>query len=194
MGIEPRSDAATERAPTDHLVLLALGRLVPIKGFAHAIRAVAGMHGVELVIAGEGPERAPLEALARSLGARVRFAGEVRGAEKEALFCAAHAFVLPSIELDSGRTEGMPTTVLEAMEYGLPVIASRTGGVSDVVEHEHNGLLVPAGDERALHSAIEQLRDRAQRTRLGQNARDTAQQFHWDTLAPHFESLLGSRE
>jgi glycosyltransferase involved in cell wall biosynthesis len=167
---------------------------VPIKGLAHAIRAVAAMRDVELVIAGEGPERAPLEALARSLDAPVRFAGEVRGAEKEALFCAAHAFVLPSIELHSGRTEGMPTTVLEAMDYGLPVIASRTGGVSDVVEHEHNGLLVPAGDERALHDAIEQLRDRAQRTRLGQNARDTAQQFHWDTLAPHFESLLGSRE
>ena len=192
MGIEPYHAPATALPPPDdRLVLLALARLVPIKGLDHAIRAVAGLSDVELVIAGDGPARAELEKLSRELRARVRFVGEVRGEAKRALFVGAHAFVLPSVELASGRTEGMPTTLLEAMDAGLAVIASDTGGVNDVIEHEHNGLLVKSGDARALRAAIERVREPSFRQRLAQAGMVTARDFHWSCLAPHFERLLG---
>jgi glycosyltransferase involved in cell wall biosynthesis len=192
MGIEPyQAPSALPLRPHDRLVLLALGRLVPIKGLDRAIRVVAGLASVELVIAGDGPARSSLEKLARDLSAPVRFVGEVRGERKRALLASAHAFVLPSVELESGRTEGMPTTVLEAMDAGLPVIASHTGGVSDVIEHEHNGLLVESGDVTALRNAIERVREPAFRARLAEAGKVTAADFHWACLAPHFERLLG---
>jgi glycosyltransferase involved in cell wall biosynthesis len=191
MGIEPAPTSRhSEPPPRDRLVLLSLGRLVEIKGLEHAIRAVLAVPDVELVIAGDGPLRGELERLARPAKGRIRFVGEVHGAAKHALFRAAHAFVLPSIALASGRTEGMPTTLLEAMDHGLPVIASDTGGTADIVEHDYNGLLVKAGDTAAISAAIAQLRERPLRARLGTKARKTAAQFHWSELGPRFEALL----
>jgi glycosyltransferase involved in cell wall biosynthesis len=191
MGIEPTlAPQGSVAAPSDRLRLLSLGRLVPIKGIQHAIRAVARLSDVELVIAGDGPMRGELEQLARSLAAPVRFVGEVRAEAKRALLASAHAFVLPSVALSSGRTEGMPTSVLEAMDAGLAVIASRTGGLGDLVEHELNGLLVASGDEAALMAAIERVREPAFRARLAHAGKNTAEDFHWSRLAPHFEQLL----
>ena len=192
MGIEPYRPPQTPiTPPRDGLRVLSLGRLVPIKGLEHAIRAVARLEGVELVVAGDGPIRAELDSLARSLRANVRFVGEVRGEAKRALLASAHAFVLPSVELSSGRTEGMPTSVLEAMDAGLCVIASRTGGLGELVDDGHNGLLVPGADASALAAAIERVRDPAFRARLARAGKNTAADFHWACLAPHFERLLG---
>lgn len=171
--------------------LLSLGRLVPIKGLEHAIDAVAQLSGVELVVAGAGPLEAALRARAERRGARVRFVGVVRGPLKQAWLRAADAFVLSSVELASGRSEGMPNSVLEAMQAGLPVIASATGGIRDVVQHEHNGLLVPPGDVPALVAAVERLRGDADlAARLASQGRETAALYDWNVLGPHFSALL----
>ncbi|HEX5658211.1 MAG TPA: glycosyltransferase family 4 protein [Polyangiales bacterium] len=186
MGIDPAPKLKREacrrelelRGPT----ALTMSRLVPIKGLEYAIEAVRNSNW-QLMIAGEGPERARLERLAR--GARVRFLGHVTGAAKSRWLSAADAFVLPSIPLASGRTEGMPTGVLEAMEHGLPVVASDTGGLRDVVHHGEDGLLVAPRDSAAIALALSQLHPS-----MRNFARETAAQYHWDVLAPRFEELL----
>jgi glycosyltransferase involved in cell wall biosynthesis len=195
MGIEPSAPPAPReqlRAEfgLTRLSLLSMGRLIALKGLDCAIDALASQPEVELIVAGDGPTRAELEQRARRAGARVRFVGEIRGATKGAWLSAVDAFVLPSRVLPSGRSEGVPGALLEAMDHGLPVIASDVGGVSDVVEHEHNGLLVPPEDVAALAAAIGRLADAELRAALGRDARNTAALYHWSELGPRIESLL----
>ena len=197
MGIEPAEQTAQqsraalrEQRGLTRFTVLSLGRLIPLKGIEHAIAAVARMPEAELLICGEGPHQAELARQATRSGARVRFLGSVFGAEKAALLRAADAFVLPSIKLPSGRTEGMPHALLEAMDHGLPVVASDVGGVSDVVRNGENGVLVPAADPSAIQRALETLRDAKTHKRLSAGAHATARLYHWSTLAPLFESLL----
>jgi len=173
--------------------VLSLGRLVPIKGVDRAVRAMAGIDA-ELVVAGDGLSRGSLEALAKDLQVRARFTGIVRGDAKRDWLVAADAFVLPSLRLPSGRTEGTPTALLEAMSAGLPVIASAVGGIPDVVTHEKNGLLVPPDDVPALHAALSRVAtDAALRKRLSRAAKTAAKRYVWSELAPHLEELLTVR-
>ena len=103
---------------------------------------------VELVVAGDGPLRGDLERQARRLGiaSHVRFVDPCEPVAR--LLGRCDAFVLPS------RTDASPTRVLEAMACGLPIVASRVGGVREVIEHQRTGVLVPPGDARALGYAL----------------------------------------
>jgi glycosyltransferase involved in cell wall biosynthesis len=195
MGIEPRTPVAPrvqlrEQLGLQRFSVLSMGRLIALKGVEHAIDALAAQPEVELIVAGDGPVRPWLEQRARHARARVRFVGEIHGATKDAWLGAADAFVLPSRVLPSGRSEGMPGVILEAMDHGLPVIASAVGGVSDVVEHERNGLLVPPEDAAALAAAIGRLADGKLRAALGREGRRTAAQYYWSELGPRIEALL----
>lgn len=126
------------------------GRLTAQKSLERALEAVAGADGVKLVVAGEGPERGPLEDEARKLGIadRVTFLGAQPRERIVELFSAADATVL------SSSWENFPHTVVEALAVGTPVLAMEAGGVGEVVENEVNGLLVPAGDTPALGAAV----------------------------------------
>jgi glycosyltransferase involved in cell wall biosynthesis len=196
MGIEPAQVSSEPRAALrarlslSRFTLLCLGRLIALKGLMHAIEAVASLPEVELVIVGYGPERSALEAEAQRRGVAVRFVGAQYGEHKADWLRAADAFVLPSVVLASGRTEGMPTTLLEAMEYGLPVIASDVGGVSDVVRSSENGFLVRPESAREIVHAVRALLDAATREQLAHGARQTAAQYRWEVLAPMLEGLL----
>lgn len=171
----------------DAFTVLSLGRLVPIKGVEHAIEATHGLENVQLVVAGDGPSRSELEAHA----SRARFVGPRFGVEKAELLRAADVFVVPSIELPSGRTEGTPTAALEAALAGRPIIASRVAGLAEVFEHERSALLVPPGDSRALRSAILRLQeDAALRRRLGRAAKTVGKRYLWSALAPRLEELV----
>jgi glycosyltransferase involved in cell wall biosynthesis len=199
MGIEPALPAREPRAALRErlgmrgFTVLSLGRLISLKGVEHAIDAAVSVDA-ELWVCGEGPVRPALERHAAARGARVRFMGSVFGAEKTDLFRAADAFVLPSVVLPSGRSEGMPQTVLEAMEHGLPVVASDVGGVSDVVRSDENGFLVAPGEPHAIASALRALHDPLTHARLSAAARETARLYHWSELAPHIEGLLRGHE
>jgi glycosyltransferase involved in cell wall biosynthesis len=131
-------------------VLAFAGRLGVQKSLGTALEAVEATPGVTLVVAGDGPERAKLEARARALGIdeRVRFLGAVGREEVLGLFRAADASVLPS------AWENFPHTVVEALAVGCPVIATTVGGVPEVVVDGDNGLLVPPGDSSALAAAL----------------------------------------
>ncbi|MBX3464992.1 MAG: glycosyltransferase [Planctomycetes bacterium] len=148
--------------------LLFVGRLVERKGVDLLLQALARTRTARqgrLVLVGDGPERARLEAMAHALGlaAQVDFAGEQ--ADPAPYYAAASAFVFPS------RREGLPNALLEAMACGLPVVATRIGGCVDVVA-DGTGVLVPPDDAAALALALDRLAaDPGHRAALGAAAR-----------------------
>ena len=149
------------------------GRLTAQKSLGRALEAVAAAEGVTLAIAGEGPDRGPLERIARELGIedRVSFLGAQPRERVVELFHAADATIL------SSSWENFPHTVVEALAVGTPVLAMEAGGVAEVVQHEVNGLLVPAGDTAALAEAVRRFFGDAQlRQRLrGEAAKSVAE-------------------
>jgi glycosyltransferase involved in cell wall biosynthesis len=179
------------RLGVERFALLTLARLVPVKGLPEAVRALAHRGDLEWLIAGEGPERAALEALARTSSLRVRVLGHVAGADKSALLHAADAFVLPSRVLPSGRSEGAPTALLEAMAAGLPVIASAVGGVGELVRDGETGWSFEPHEPAALEAAVERvLRAPEDARRVAAGARAFAERQCWSTLAPAIEAAL----
>lgn len=126
------------------------GRLTAQKSLRVALEAVASVDDVVLLIAGEGDERASLERDVAELGLseRVHFLGALPRARVVELFAAADASIL------SSTWENFPHTVVEALAVGTPVLATATGGVSEVVHDGENGLLVPLGDSVALGDAV----------------------------------------
>jgi glycosyltransferase involved in cell wall biosynthesis len=136
-------------------VVLGVGRLVPIKGYDLLVRAIGRLDPASrpsLVLLGEGPERPHLVALATRRGVDLRLPGQVPAAEVLSWLTAADLFVHPSRRLTGGRTEGQPLAIREALAAGLPVIATDTGGVRELVS---TGLtLVSAEDPDALARAI----------------------------------------
>jgi glycosyltransferase involved in cell wall biosynthesis len=165
--------------------VLAVGRLIPDKGMDIAIAACVRA-GVPLTIAGEGPERAALEALARRLGADVRFAGHVRPEALQAFYVEARVVVLVA-----RRGEGLPNVLLEGLAHGRPVVATPCAGTQDLIEDDVNGLLVPPGDVEALARALTRLTaDAAAAQRLASAGRATAERFAWERVEPGLEAVL----
>jgi len=137
-------------------LLMGVGRLVYYKGFDHAIRALRQVEGAHLLLVGEGPLRAELEALARTSGVaeRVHFLGKLGDEELLALYYACDAYVLSSVT----RAEAFALVQLEALACGLPVInTALDSGVPFVSRHEESGLTVPPGDEVALAGAMRRM-------------------------------------
>ncbi len=153
--------------PIDAALVGTVGRLVEVKRQDLMIRAVARLSdrvaGLHLLLVGDGPDRAQLDALAQRLGVtdRVRFAGYQSCPEP--FFDAMDVFCLTS------RSEGLPVSLLEAWRAERPVVASKVGGIPAVVAHEVDGLLFDFGDESALDQALfRALTDRALAERIGQ--------------------------
>jgi glycosyltransferase involved in cell wall biosynthesis len=141
------------RSPT----VLAAGRLVPIKGFDLLVSAMgripAGSRPA-LVIAGEGPEKRHLAGLARDLGVQLGLTGLLGQRALADYMAAADLFIHPCRTLASGRSEGMPLVVREALACGLPVIASASGGLGELPGTQELTLVAP-DDAKALAHAIE---------------------------------------
>ena len=157
------------------LRLLAVGRLIPRKGFDRLLRGVARARArrasVVLTILGSGPEEGALRALANSLGleGEVTFAGFVDQAGLPAHYSAADAFAFPTLEDPFGFV------LLEAMAAGLPVVTSPfAGATADLVDDGDNGLVADPGDVEATADALVRLAGDAElRARLGRAARAT---------------------
>lgn len=169
---QPRDPA--EETP----VILHVARLVELKGTAYLLRAfarmAAGHPGLRLVIIGDGPLRARLEALAATLGVgeRVLFLGARPHAVVMEWMRRAMMLVLPSVLTASGRVEGLGMVMLEAAACGVPVVASRVGGIPEGVAEGRSGLIVPPRDVEALAAAMGGLADDpALRAAMGQAGR-----------------------
>lgn len=155
-------------------------------------KALAVLPKLRLLIGGNG-EVETARALARSVGIedRVDFLGWVSGDQKAQALRAAHIYVLPS------HNEGLPVSILEAMSYGLPVIATRVGGIPELVRAGLDGLIVDAGDIDALALAILSLAESPERRHtMGESAYERAVRlFSKDAVLPAlrqvYDELLG---
>jgi glycosyltransferase involved in cell wall biosynthesis len=168
-------------------LLIAVGRLVKLKGFDLLIRSVAQLSvPAKLAIIGDGEERAALESLVRELGLTDRVV--LLGFQENPWRYMARAdlFVLSSL------TEGMPNVIGEAMALGLPVVATDCSpGVREYLDDGRAGLLVPPGDPRALAQGIEQLlSDEPLRRELARRGRERIVQFDLSATVRAYESLL----
>jgi glycosyltransferase involved in cell wall biosynthesis len=195
MGVTVREFAATaeERAAARHALgltgptVLALGRLVPVKGLAGLLTAMAALPEATLVVAGDGPLRPALTAQAAPLGARVRFVGEVAGPLRRQLLHGCDVLALPSLILPDGRTESAPLVLLEALAAGCPIVASAVGGTAELVGDA--GLLVPPQDPVALAAALQKaLYDPGWSAACRRRAAQRAARFDWSVVAP---AILG---
>ena len=143
--------APVPRAALGAPLVLALGRLHRNKAFDVLVRALSRLPRVHAVIAGEGPERAPLEALARSEGVSDRLHLPGWRTDTAGLLAAADLLVCPS------RQEPLGNVVLEAWSARRPVIAAAAAGPAELITPDRDGLLVPLEDPAALAEAIRAL-------------------------------------
>jgi glycosyltransferase involved in cell wall biosynthesis len=182
---------AGDRAQANRLHhILFIGRLTRIKGVDVLIDALRDERSARLIIAGDGPERKALERLARERSISVEFLGQVNAARRAALLASSDVVVIPSRVL-ADRSEGTPVVCLEAMAAGRAVIASRSGGLAEIICDTHNGLLFEPGDARMLAEKLRQLlNDAPMRARLGQNAMRTATEFAWPRVAAAYARLI----
>ncbi len=166
-----------------------VGRLSEEKGLTHLLAALDGpaLAGVQAVIVGDGDQRAALEAelAARGLAARVRLAGHRRDTVE--IYRAVDLLVLPS------HTEAFPMVLLEAMACGKPVVATRVGEVSRIVDEGLTGRVVSAGDRAALAAAIAAvLAEPGRGLAMGTQARRVVQEhFSSDAMARRYLELYG---
>jgi glycosyltransferase involved in cell wall biosynthesis len=190
--IEEFSGAEPERRPRPYM--LTAGRLVQVKGLdvlIDAYRLVLERHPAapDLVIAGDGDERAELERRAAALGIadRVEFAGRCDRARVARLFKGCTLFVLPS------HYEGSPLVNVEAMAVGKPVIATRVGGVAEVVIDGETGLLTAAGDPAGLADALCRLLENpGLAEKLGKAGRREVATLDWPNIAERYDSVYES--
>ncbi len=169
--------------------VVTVANLRPEKGhdtlIAAAADVVAARPDAEFLIVGDGPLRGELQRQvdARGLGARVRFLGE--RSDVPALLASSDVFALPS------RTEACPNGVLEAMAAGLPIVASRVGGVPELVESGVHGLLVEPDRPEQLAASLLDLMNRPQFAfAAGRAARERAVgRFSFDRMVSGFEHL-----
>jgi glycosyltransferase involved in cell wall biosynthesis len=160
MGIAPAHIAAGvgHREPRPDTVLF-VGRLAEKKGVDDLLTAVARVPGVSVRVGGDGPMRKALEEQAHRLGLsdRVRFLGQLGRAEVYAELRTAGAIAIPSKVASDGDQDGTPVVLMEAVAAGVPVLATRLGGLGEHVVHDRTGLLVDPGDTDALAAQLQRL-------------------------------------
>jgi glycosyltransferase involved in cell wall biosynthesis len=175
--------------PGPALVVGYVGRFVAIKDLATLVRAFARVAGERpdamLLLVGDGPLRSEVEALvaALALQAQVRFAGWIE--DLAPLYATIDICALSSLN------EGTPVALIEAMAAATAVVATRVGGVADVVEHERTGLLVPPSNPDALADAVLRLAaDPAERSRMGTAGRQAVvERFSPERLVADIDTL-----
>jgi GalNAc-alpha-(1->4)-GalNAc-alpha-(1->3)-diNAcBac-PP-undecaprenol alpha-1,4-N-acetyl-D-galactosaminyltransferase len=172
------------------LTVLAMGRLVPVKGFDVLLQAFAwcarSHHDWTLRIVGDGPERGRLEALADKLGITTRVRLDPFLKEPEAAFKSAGLFAL------SSRYEGFPNVLLEAMASGLPVISfDCPNGPKEIIRDGLDGVLVPANNVEVLAEGMDRLMGAEdERKRLAASAIQVAERFSLTKVATMWQEVL----
>jgi glycosyltransferase involved in cell wall biosynthesis len=187
----------------DDLLVLFVGRLVEKKGCYNLIKAFSLLRDdlrvrTSLWIVGQGGEYDGLDSYATRLGVRprVRFWGAVSNHLLPDFYAAADLFVAPSIQAESGDTEGQGVVLLEAFAARRCVLSTRVGGIVDVVTDGATGLLVEPNDPNQLAAAMESLlRDQSLRNRLAENAFQRVKRgYRWEQIAAAFETLYRKYE
>ena len=193
--LDPERERRARETPVERarrvLTVARLAASERYKGVDDVIRALpavlADVPDTRYVVVGDGDDRPRLEALAREAGVadRVTFAGRASDAELDRELRSAAVFAMPS------GGEGFGIAYLEAMAYGVPVVAARSGGAPEVVGDGEAGFLVPYGDVAAIADRLATLlRDEEQRRRLADGARRRAAEFSFDRVYPRLVETL----
>ncbi|MCX7590756.1 MAG: glycosyltransferase family 4 protein [Kiritimatiellae bacterium] len=162
--------------------VVAIGRLVPKKGFSCLIEACGLLKQRQIqfdcVIVGEGPLRRRLESLIAHLRLtdRVRLVGAMSQQDIRRLLASASVLVAPSIVAPNGDRDGLPNAVLEALALETPAVVTDASAAQEVIVDGWNGFVVPSGDPGAIAMRVEELvRDSARRTGMGKAGRQTVE-------------------
>lgn len=182
-------------ADTSTKIILFCGRIVERKGVEYLIRAIKEIknQNVHLIIAGGGDLVDSLKDLTNSLDLKekITFFGRATDKELGQLHDISDVFVCPSIIDSKGTTEYLGLVIPEAMESGLPVIASSVGGIVDIIKNEENGLLVPQKDPTAIAKAIELIfSNNDLREKIIENSKKTVIEFSPSTIAQQYYDIF----
>src|SRR6266404_2925034 len=194
---EPSESVRNSLAPNGEKIILHVSTFRPIKRITDCIEIVARIRalevgpgsqsGVRLVMCGDGPERADAEALAAKLGIAdsVTFVGKQPQSQVREYLSVADLLLLPS------QSESFGLTALEAMACEVPVIATRVGGIPELVEDKGCGYLFEIGDVDGMAAAsLRVLSEDAERERLGRRGREIAvSRFRTEKIIPQYEEL-----
>jgi glycosyltransferase involved in cell wall biosynthesis len=178
-------------------VVLAVGRLAPVKGLETLIDACATLaeRRVEFrcELVGDGDLRLPLDGRVKALGLedQVRFTGALDQDGVREAHERATVFALPSRITEDGRRDGLPCAIVEAMAVGVPVVTTPVSGIPEIVRDGESGLLVPPDDPGALAEALERvISDPALRARLVRGGREVAAGFDLVTWVARLRRLF----
>ncbi len=194
----PLQGAPMPMPHNDVKIILTVGRIVERKGIVFLIRALPKILSVlpaKLVIVGSGdpPVEAALRAVTMELGLEksVVFAGKIPEAELIAQYRGCDVFCLPAIVDSQGETEGLGVVLLEALNYARPVVASRVGGIPDIIRDGETGLLCPQKDPEALaDTLLTMLRDPERAEKLGrQGCAMVGREFSWEHVVAKWETF-----
>jgi glycosyltransferase involved in cell wall biosynthesis len=204
---EPPPDSATAAMPVRASfrqgagpLLVFVGRLIEEKGADDLLHAIAILSknwpDIRALLVGDGQARAELKQLAARLGVaeRVTFIGWVDASQVPTYLAAADVFVGPSKRSPQGWQEAQGLSFVEAMLSGVPVVATDSGGITDLVRHEVTGLVVPQNDPASIAAAVERLlRDDELRTSVvATAARLTRAEYTRKIAAERFSALYES--
>jgi glycosyltransferase involved in cell wall biosynthesis len=165
--------------------ILYFGRLSPEKGVDHLLRAMKALPQIRLQVAGDGPQGAELEGLARTLGLEnVEFTGHLNGKDLESRIAAARFTILPSLAYET-----LGKSILESYAWQRPVVASDLGSRRELVREGETGLLYPPGDVEQLSGAISYLAQRPRQVQeMGVAGRQLVETNH--SPAIHYQELM----
>lgn len=191
LGLMPARVAVASRSdlelPERGLLFVSIGRLIPRKGYEVLLTAWRGISEAHLVIIGTGPLKEKLEGMIEkfNLADRVQLLGYLEEEKKQQVLRAADAFVSAS------EHEGFGIVFLEAMEAGLPIVATDRGGHRDFLIEGENAVFVPVGDRERLRAAISRVsREGRLRERMAGNNRKKVKMFYLEKTAGRFEEVL----
>ena len=179
----------------DKKVVLFVGRLAEKKGVSYAIEAMRQVNNAMLVIAGDGPLKSKLQRQAETVqkesGSTILFLGAKTHEELKGIYASADLFVMPSITAKDGDKEGFGLVILEAFASGLPIVASRSGGITDIVKDGVNGYLAEEKDVSGLADRINiVLQDKNIYNKMQTEAKKTAQRYDYCEIAKRYAVFL----
>jgi len=192
---EPLEQFRERFTDRSHKIILFAGRLVELKGCEYLIRSMLELEDLKLhlVIAGDGILREPLHDLTKSTGleSKVTFFGGASREELGLLRSISDIFVCPSIVDSRGDTDGLPMVLLEAMKAELPIIASSVGGITDLIKHEVNGLLVNQKDPVSIAKAVRRvISDEKMKKKIIENSKETLKEFSPELIAKQYLDIF----
>ena len=167
-----------------------VGRLVQYKGVQYLIDAMAEVDA-DLYIVGDGPMREELERRADAYRDKIRFLGALGHEKLAEVYSAADVCCFPSFRDEDGAEEGRPTTIMEAMACGRPIVTCPTGGIVDTIHDGVNGIMAREKDAHDLATKIKMLLDdSALAERIGRQAAEDVKQYDWREIARQYADVI----